>query len=79
MANIFDEIINDLTQTEPFVEYKFRKRDSMLLLKNGGKRQSIELDGLRNSVSIHCKISETGRASLFLATCWGNEMNFTSN
>lgn len=44
MANLFDEIINDLTQKEPFVEYKFRKRDSMLLLKNGGKRQSIELD-----------------------------------
>ena len=44
MANLFDEIINDLTQKEPFVEYKFRKRDSMLLLKNGGKRQSIDLD-----------------------------------
>ena len=44
MANLFDEIINDLTRTGPFVEYKFRKRDSTLLLKREGKRQSIELD-----------------------------------
>ena len=44
MANLFEKIVNDLTQKDPFVEYKFRKRDSMFLLKNGGKRQSIELD-----------------------------------
>ena len=44
MDFIFNEIITDLIQFDFFSEYKFRKRDSSLILKTKEGKQIIELD-----------------------------------
>lgn len=44
MDYIFNEIITDLIQFDFFSEYKFRKRDSSLILKTKEGKQIIELD-----------------------------------
>jgi hypothetical protein len=44
MTKLFDVIISDIMRIEQFASYKFRKRDSMLIHKKDGMRQSIELD-----------------------------------
>ena len=44
MDFIFNEIITDLIQLDFFSEYKFRKRDSSLILKTKEGKQIIELD-----------------------------------